>query len=444
MRFVGLDLAWSERNPSGCAVLDADGNLLDLRADLVADEAILAWLDTWLGTSGVIGIDMPTIVPNATGVRPCEVALGADFRRAHAAPHPANRRRFPDGGRARRIIDRVAAAHGAVEALDVRPGDSRLIALEVFPHPAHVRLFTRERIFAYKKKQRPWPDVLDAWAAYRAALGTLRTADPPLRLGDAIPERVESRGYKYWDDALDAITCAYVASYVRRWGMQACTCYGDLDGGYIVVPGAAVWSTKEAGIVAAMAATKNGTPKTPFLSDVKTLRERARKNIQDGALTDSYQGDVDQAIEILQSVLATEIVCVLRYTMHAIAATGIASDSVKEEFAEHAKEEHEHALAVAERINQLGGKPNFNPEGLATRSASQYVEGENLVDMIKENLIAERIAVEHYRELIRYFADKDPTTRVMIEGILAVEEEHANDMHDLLVAHEGRPMLPKN
>jgi bacterioferritin len=444
VRFVGLDLAWAERNPSGCAVLDADGTLLDVRADLISDEAILDWLDTWLGTSGVIGIDMPTIIPNATGVRPAERALAADFRRAHAAPHPANRGRFPDGGRARRIIDRLAVSHGAVEALDVRADDPRLIALEVFPHPAHVRLFARDRIFAYKKKQRPWPEVLDAWAAYRAALGSLAGADPPLRLDERIPARVAARGYKVWDDTLDAITCAYVASYVRRWGMQECTCYGDLDGGYIVVPGAAVWRTKEAGTRRAMAATKNGTTDKPFLSDVKTLRERARKNLKDGAITDSYGGDVEQAIEILQSVLATEIVCVLRYTMHAIAATGIASDSVKEEFTQHAKEEQEHMLAVAERINQLGGTPNFNPEGLATRSASQYAEGEDLVDMIKENLIAERIAVEHYRELIRYFADKDPTTRVMIEGILAVEEEHANDMHDLLVAHEGKPMLPKN
>jgi bacterioferritin len=140
-------------------------------------------------------------------------------------------------------------------------------------------------------------------------------------------------------------------------------------------------------------------------------------------------------------VLATEIVCVLRYTMHSIAATGISSEAVKQEFAEHAKEEQEHMMAVAERINQLGGKPNFNPDGLATRSVSQYVEGANLIDMIKENLVAERIAVDHYRELVRYFGDNDPATRVMIEGILAVEEEHANDMHDLLVTHEGKPML---
>jgi len=181
----------------------------------------------------------------------------------------------------------------------------------------------------------------------------------------------------------------------------------------------------------------------PFLTDVKELRARARANIGQGAVTPAYHGDVKQTIEILQAVLATEIVCVLRYTMNAVAAAGIASDSVKEEFDQHAKEEMGHMRLVAERINQLGGTPNFSPEGLATRSASQYVEGDNLVEMIKENLVAERIACEHYRELIRYFGDGDPTTRVMMEGILTNEEEHANDMHDLLVAHEGRPMLPK-
>ena len=181
----------------------------------------------------------------------------------------------------------------------------------------------------------------------------------------------------------------------------------------------------------------------PFLSDIKTLRAKARKSLKDGAVTPAYKGDVEQAIDILQSVLATEIVCVLRYTMHSIAATGISSEGVKDEFKEHALEEAQHAQQVAERINQLGGKPNFNPEGLATRSASQYVEGENLVDMIKENLVAERIAIEHYRELIRFFGDNDTTTRVMLESILGKEEEHANDMHDLLVAHEGKPMLPQ-
>jgi bacterioferritin len=179
----------------------------------------------------------------------------------------------------------------------------------------------------------------------------------------------------------------------------------------------------------------------PFLSDVKELRRRAREHMERGNLTDTYQGDPQETIELLQSVLATELVCVLRYTMHAIAATGISSEGVKAEFAQHATEEQGHMMQVAERINQLGGRPNFNPEGLASRSASQYVEGNNLIDMIRENLVAERIAVDHYRELIRYFGDRDPTTRVMIEGILSVEEEHVNDMHDLLVAHEGRPPL---
>src|SRR5216684_7602703 len=182
----------------------------------------------------------------------------------------------------------------------------------------------------------------------------------------------------------------------------------------------------------------------PFLTDVKELRSRARASIEKGAITPAYQGDVKQAVEILQSVLATEIVCVLRYTMNAISATGLSSEGVKKEFDEHAKEEQEHARSVAERINQLGGRPNFNPEGLAMRSASQYVEGANLVEMIKENLVAERIACDHYRELIRFFADKDPTTRVMMEGILAKEEEHANDMHDLLVSHEGKSMIARN
>jgi len=175
----------------------------------------------------------------------------------------------------------------------------------------------------------------------------------------------------------------------------------------------------------------------PFLSDVKTLRDRARQHISEGAVTPTYHGDVRQTIEILQAVLATELVCVLRYSMHAVSATGISSESVKKEFAEHAADEQSHAMAAAERINQLGGTPNFNPEGLATRSASQYAEGENLVDMIKENLIAERIAVDHYRELIRFFGDDDPATRVMLEGILSKEEEHANDMSDLLDAHQG-------
>jgi bacterioferritin len=175
----------------------------------------------------------------------------------------------------------------------------------------------------------------------------------------------------------------------------------------------------------------------PFLSDVKALREQARKHIEKGPVTHSYGGDTKQAIDILQSVLATELVCVLRYTQHAIVATGLASDSVKAEFMEHAHDEQGHAMLVAERINQLGGAPDFNPQTLTARSAAEYQTSDDLVAMIRENLIAERIAVEHYRELVRYFGDNDPVTRVMIEGILSKEEEHASDMLDLLTRHGG-------
>src|SRR3569833_888945 len=173
--------------------------------------------------------------------------------------------------------------------------------------------------------------------------------------------------------------------------------------------------------------------KTPFISDVKTLRERARRHLGRAAVSSTYTGEVSKTIDILQSVLATEIVCVLRYSMHAIAAAGLSSEGVKAEFAQHAKEEQEHMIAVAERFNLLGGRPNFDPDGLASRAASEYGKGSHLVDMIKENLIAERSAVDHYRELIRFFGENDPGTRFMLEGILVVEEEHANDMHDLLV-----------
>ncbi|MBV8374858.1 MAG: ferritin-like domain-containing protein [Candidatus Eremiobacteraeota bacterium] len=179
----------------------------------------------------------------------------------------------------------------------------------------------------------------------------------------------------------------------------------------------------------------------PFVADITELRRRAKENIERGAVTDNYEGHVAQAIDLLQMALATEVVCVLRYTMHAVAAVGIDSESVTEEFTEHANDEREHLEKIANRINQLGGVPNLNPEGLHTRSATEYGSAETLIEMIKENLVAERIAVEHYRDLVRYFADKDPTTRTMLEGILAQEEDHANDMHDLLVAHEGRPFL---
>ena len=180
-----------------------------------------------------------------------------------------------------------------------------------------------------------------------------------------------------------------------------------------------------------------------FLADIKAIRQRARQHLGQGAITKNYGGKVEDAIALLNHAVATEIVCVLRYKFHAVCATGLASESVKEEFAQHAKEEEEHLDLLAERINQLGGKPDLNPEGIISRAATEYVEGANLVDMIKENLVAERIAIETYREMVRYFGDKDPTTRVVLERILAQEEEHANDMHDLLVSHEGKPMLEK-
>jgi bacterioferritin len=196
--------------------------------------------------------------------------------------------------------------------------------------------------------------------------------------------------------------------------------------------------------VSTTANPKSAESGKPFLTDIATLRKNARTKIENGAITETYTGDVDAAIDLLQGALATEIVCVLRYTMHAISATGIASEGPKEEFLQHASEEQGHMNLIAERINQLGGTPNFDPQDLASRSASQFGPLElNLVEMLKENLIAERIAIDHYRELINYFGTKDSTTRTMLEGILAMEEEHANDMHDLLVAHEGTPFIKK-
>src|SRR5215470_13255612 len=178
-----------------------------------------------------------------------------------------------------------------------------------------------------------------------------------------------------------------------------------------------------------------------FLSDIKEIRRKARQHLTEGAVTHNYGGKVEEAIALLNHAVATEIVCILRYKFHAVCATGLASEAVKQEFAQHATEEEQHLDLLAERINQLGGKPNLNPDGVGSRAASEYVEGENLVDMIKEDLVAERVAIETYREMVRYFGDRDPTTRVLLERILAQEEEHANDMHDLLVTHEGRPML---
>ena len=173
----------------------------------------------------------------------------------------------------------------------------------------------------------------------------------------------------------------------------------------------------------------------PFVMDMQELRRRAREHMDAGPVTSNYEGDVATTIKLLNDALATEIVCVLRYKFHAITAQGIHSESVKAEFAAHARDEEAHADMIGERINQLGGKPDLDPAGLLTRSATQYVEGHDLRSMIEEDLVAERIAIETYRAMIRYFASHDPTTRQMLETILAKEEEHANDMHDLLVQH---------
>jgi bacterioferritin len=175
-----------------------------------------------------------------------------------------------------------------------------------------------------------------------------------------------------------------------------------------------------------------------FVADVEEIRKRAAQKIEEGAVTDTYEGDVDQTISILNEALATEIVCVLRYMHHYFMATGVHAMAVRDEFKEHADAEREHADKIAERIQQLGGKPDFNPASLLRRSASQYAEGKSLSDMIKEDLIAERIVIEVYQKMIRHFGDHDPTTRVMIEGILADEEEHASDLSDLLFITDPR------
>src|SRR5438552_10733233 len=175
-----------------------------------------------------------------------------------------------------------------------------------------------------------------------------------------------------------------------------------------------------------------GKEKNSFLTDISEIRRRARQHIEEGAVTDAYKGDRKVVLRVLNEALATEIVCVLRYKRHHYMAKGIHSQAVAEEFLEHAAEEQEHANLIAERITQLDGEPNFNPDGLLTRSHSEYVEGESLVEMIREDLIAERIAVESYSEIIRYLADNDPTSRRMMESILAKEEEHAEDMSTLL------------
>lgn len=172
--------------------------------------------------------------------------------------------------------------------------------------------------------------------------------------------------------------------------------------------------------------------KGPFLTDIEEIRRRARKHIENGAVTPDYQGDLKTVLRVLNEALATELVCVLRYKRHHYTAKGIHSQAVAEEFLEHAQEEQGHADQIAERITQLGGEPNFNPEGLLTRSHSEYVEGGTLLEMIREDLVAERVAIESYTEIIRYLGDSDPTSRRMMEEILANEEEHAEEMKTLL------------
>jgi len=170
----------------------------------------------------------------------------------------------------------------------------------------------------------------------------------------------------------------------------------------------------------------------PFLTDIKTLRERARQHIENGAVTEGYRADRETAVKILNEALATEIVCVLRYKRHYFMASGIHAEGVAAEFLQHANDEQGHADQIAQRIVQLQGAPNFNPEGLLMRSHAEYVEGTSLTDMIKEDLVAERIAIDSYRDMINYFGNDDPTSRRLMESILAVEEEHADDLVSLL------------
>jgi bacterioferritin len=176
----------------------------------------------------------------------------------------------------------------------------------------------------------------------------------------------------------------------------------------------------------------------PFLTDIKTLRERARQHIEQGAVTQSYSADRETSIKLLNDALATELVCVLRYKRHYFMASGINAEGVAAEFLQHATDEQGHADQIAGRIVQLGGAPDFNPGGLLMRSHAEYVEGDTLVDMIKEDLVAERIAIDSYREMIQYFGNNDPTSRRMMEGILAVEEEHADDLVSLLEGSQGK------
>ncbi len=193
----------------------------------------------------------------------------------------------------------------------------------------------------------------------------------------------------------------------------------------------------------ASASSKN---KKPFLTDIETIRKRARQHIERGAITEGYTADREMVIQLLNEALATELVCVLRYKLHYYTASGIHAKSVAAEFLEHANEEQAHADLIAARIVQLDGEPNLSPEGMLTRSHADYVKGDDLVDMIKENLVAERIAIDSYREIINFVGDADTTTKRMLEGILAMEEEHAEDLSSLLeeLGKKGEPAKPRD
>jgi len=174
-----------------------------------------------------------------------------------------------------------------------------------------------------------------------------------------------------------------------------------------------------------------------FLSDIRAIRERARKHVGDGAVTPSYGADRDTVLRLLNEALATELVCVLRYRRHYFMANGAVGEAIKGELLKHANEEQGHADVIAERIVQLGGEPDFNPMGITDRSHAEYIEGGSLADMVREDLVAERIAIESYTEMIRYLGDKDTTTKRMLEGILAVEEEHAEELASMLETLSG-------
>ncbi len=182
---------------------------------------------------------------------------------------------------------------------------------------------------------------------------------------------------------------------------------------------------------------KKPAPEGVFLSDVVELRRRARREIEEGAVTPGYRADLESVVKILNIALATEIVCVLRYKRHYFMADGIHADPVKTEFLEHATEEQAHADKIAERIRQLGGEPDLDPASLLSKSHTEYQEGTSLLEMIREDLVAERIAIESYKEMIAFVGENDPTTRRLFEWILGQEEEHADDMAHLLVSFDG-------